>query len=136
MSIGPETYPFSSEPELAPMESLVQQIYEKFNIRVMMVTDFTVAETDDSRYTAIVLSEDELIRLQKPNPRTKALYRDTSGPNTSFSILTEEVGLPMDWAQRHPTRASASTQEDAVELAYAAWVRTETTPPPMHSPLQ
>lgn len=131
MSIGPESIPFRQEPELASEEIAGRRIYEEAGVHIMVLTDYQVPENDEKRYTALVLSQDEIDYLHHSNPDAVVTYRyDLSGVKPSFSTLTEETGLPMGWIAGNPMRVSAATEEKAIELAVAAWVGCITAPEP------
>jgi hypothetical protein len=137
MSIGPEAIPFRQEPEPMHGEISGRRIYEDAGVHIMVLTDYQLPENDEKRYTALVLSQDEIDYLHRPNPDAVVTYsNDLNGAKPSFSTLTEEIGLPMGWIAGNPMRVSAATEEKAIELAVAAWVGCITAPEPTPRALQ
>lgn len=137
MSIGPEAIPFRQEPEPVPGEISGHRIYEEAGVHIMVLTDYQVPENDEKRYTALVLSQDEIDYLHQSNPDAVVTYRyDLTGAKPGFSTLTEEIGLPMGWIAGNPMRVSAATEEKAMELAVATWVGCMTAPEPTPRALQ
>jgi len=108
-----------SEPDLT-----TEQSPEEYEYQTIMVTDYDKAIGDPGRFTAIVVTPNQLAELKKPPRLNEAVqYTQRENGNILFSApLTVLEAKPLFLAANSRWRGSAATEELAISTALNTYV--------------
>lgn len=102
-------------------EQLRTQLPEAVGIPMLQVTDFSLPEGDSNRYTAILLTPEEMQDLEA-NPKLYGVFNCSEQPGINgFSLASKDVWHAVRLA-RAKQGARAATEAEAAELAYRSWL--------------
>ena len=115
---GHELRPSTAQPESTRQEKIAAQDVDSQELSTLMVTDFRLAEGDPGRYTAILVTPEQLAELKGPSDDGMVQYSHWQEGTLEFSsALTVSEARPFALAANSGLRGSGKTEQQAEQRA-------------------